>query len=106
MDWLVWITQIATIVLWAVVLMYLKRINASIEKVREEIRKIDIVLRVRQSGIARQKVNQKNPAVDSKVRVTRRDTHDLPATGHQSMAVKRKKSHGARIDNDTELHQG
>lgn len=85
MDWLVWITQLVTLVALLWVFDRLRRMSS-------ELRKLEVLLRVREGRVASKRSSISTPEVDSRARTTRRDTPDIPARGgRMSQAVQRRK---------------
>jgi hypothetical protein len=81
----VWITNIATLIVVAILLYRIKRLTVDIASVKYELKQF----RARQTKIkiARGSI----PIVDAVAKTNRRDTSDLPSTGRMSQAIHRRR---------------
>lgn len=96
MIWLVWmlvlILGVAQIGLW----LKMREIRAKVDSHGTMLMQMS----TRKNTTTQQRVTRKNPQVDFTARTTKRDSHDLPATGRMSQGLHREKSN-VRLSNDS-----
>lgn len=94
MDWLVWITLLVVLVVQFVLLRKINDLNTRLRVIGDNLKVFILKQQSRQSVVTKVTASNRGPTIDSKVRVTKRDTNDIPLRGAKIVKIKRVKSHG------------
>lgn len=86
MDWVILFLLVIILGYLIILHRHLDKISAGITRIQSGL----IALRVRQGQVTQRKQSNPIPHVDSRARVTKRDTPDLPLTGRMGVAIKRE----------------
>jgi len=93
MDWLILGVGVANLILLLWVLERQRRAE-------DQVRKINILMRVRSGRVAMKSSTTRVPQVDSRARTTKRDTPDIPARGGRMSQAVPRKTRDARLTTD------
>lgn len=99
MDWLVWITLIAVLV---VLVFILRKMYIMDDRVKVVAKGLD-QFRVRVGEVKQHRTGDKVPHVDSRARTTVRDSGDIPVRGARISTAVHRKVYDAGDADDAEL---
>lgn len=96
MDWVITFLVLVLVVYMVLLMRQLDDLRAKQSAILAQLDQF----RTRQSAIAQHRNAQRGPPVDVRAKTSRRDSDDLPVTGHMTTALHREKRVYERTDAD------